>query len=904
MVFFPASVIEVNTYKMWKTFGLVLVTFVVLQMTYGFTVPAGSGDEDEYQTTDNSTDECPTGWIPYGDKCFKLHRVQRKHRKNWQDSSSYCQSIGGSLASFQSRDEEEMILKGMDRYEDFWIGLNDIDHEGDFVWTDGSPTSYFNWHRSYRGAIGYGSSYYSRLDCVTANKSPSKLTWYRRSCTTLYGWVCSLQKGQSLITPTPPPPPNYCYQGNNDWIEFEGMCYFFSFLSKVEDLSWIDSRTYCNSQGGELVSIHGQDESKWITTMIIDTDKNDWWIGLRRYRAVNLYKWSDGTAQDYENWADMEPNDFNGQEECTSVYNRRGKWNDMHCAVKYPYICKKFNHTTEPITYPQTPPMPGPCPTGWKEFNDRCYSFHGMDDGSKRSNWTAARDVCRGLGGDLATIHNQEIQTFITSQLKFSTSGLWIGLLAYGSRRQFRWTDSTELEYTNWSPKAQNTYQRKTCVSTEQIQLFAGTWQKYGCQGKRGWICQGKKNVLPTDTGSTPSTTTLCKAGYDRYGDACYKVSTREQTFEQAKSQCISEGGNLASVRDAFDQAYIKTLLYEIETPLWIGMTLNKESNEYVWVDHIPVLYTSWSNGGGPIGDDRDSCVQATSSGWNDTNCDNIASSLCKIYTGPVPTTPVHIEGHCGAELEWFPYGSHCYYFGGKNTRDYASQAQLECMKRDSYLLTIHHQHENDFIYSQITDANDIWIGLVKGYDGFKWVDDSPVQYSNWAQGEPTNTEKFGQEDCVLMSSYLGDWKDVRCKTYKGFICKKPKIVPTTLASTDQTTISNNVISTPVQDVTVITARLPLAQSSSKGVSTAAKILVAEAVIAVIVAVGVTVWCVIKKRSNSAKYVKRRGNGADMHTGHNFDNALFSTDTSASPRVDFRESDTTEGQDTPVFSSF
>ncbi|XP_077993268.1 macrophage mannose receptor 1-like isoform X2 [Glandiceps talaboti] len=902
---------------MWKTFGLILVIFIVLQMTCGFNttvLPTGSGDDEvgEYRnTTDNSTRECPSGWIPYGDNCYKRHAVDHKYRKTWQDSLSYCQSIGGDLASFHSQDEERTVLKGKQRNELLWIGLQDVDGNENYVWSDGSNVNYTNWQRGRHYGFMY-FYYFSFSSCIISAGTPPTNKWDRRMCDSRYGWICSIPKGEELTTPPPPPPPVYCYQDTNDWIEYEGICYFFSFLStpKVQDRGWIDARVYCNSQGGELVSIHGGNETRWIYSKIGDTNKGSWWTGLRRYRAENLYKWSDGTALDYENWADYEPNDAGGLEECASAYNGPyGKWNDAHCPRKLPFICKKYNHSIEAITYPQTTPMPGPCPTGWKEFKDRCYSFHGTDDVNERSNWAAARDVCRDLGGDLLTIHNPEIQTFIIRQLKFSTSGLWIGLRAHGwgTGRHFTWTDGSEFEYTNWLPRDQTPARSRTCGSTEHIKIYAGKWKLYECQNEKGFICQGKKNVLPTNTSysSTSPMTMLCKAGYDMYGDACYKVSTKEETFDQAKSRCITDGGNLTSVIDTFDQAYIKTLLYEIGTPLWIGMTLDKESNEYVWVDHVPVLYTSWSNGDGPSDDVNRSCVLATSTGWNATNCDDTAPSLCKIHLGPVPTIPVHIEGHCGAELEWVPYGSHCYYFGGKKTQKEASHGQFECMKRESHLLTIHHQHENDFIYSQITDANDIWIGLVKGYGGFKWIDDSPFQYSNWKPGEPTDVDRFGIEDCVLMSSYRGDWRDGNCNQNKGFICKKPKIVPTptpTPTSTASTsthaqttvTITNTVMSTPIQNVTQITPRLPLAQHKSKGVNVSAMILVAEAVVAVIVAVGVTVWCVIKKRSNSANYVARRANERDVHTEHNFDNALF---VSASPRVDFYNM---EEQDKPI----
>ena len=50
------------------------------------------------------------------------------------------------------------------------------------------------------------------------------------------------------------------------------------------------------------------------------------------------YKWSDGSAVDYTNWADNEPNNYKGNEDCV-VYDYRNKWNDMNCYSTQDYIC-------------------------------------------------------------------------------------------------------------------------------------------------------------------------------------------------------------------------------------------------------------------------------------------------------------------------------------------------------------------------------------------------------------------------------------------------------------------------------------------------------------------------------------------------------------------------------------
>lgn len=68
----------------------------------------------------------------------------------WTGAESLAQSLGGHLASIGSLEENEFILKqfgnfaGQDRR--LWIGFNDLDLEGDWRWSDGSPVTFTNWN--------------------------------------------------------------------------------------------------------------------------------------------------------------------------------------------------------------------------------------------------------------------------------------------------------------------------------------------------------------------------------------------------------------------------------------------------------------------------------------------------------------------------------------------------------------------------------------------------------------------------------------------------------------------------------------------------------------------------------------------------------------------------------------
>ena len=62
----------------------------------------------------------------------------------WVDARQQCTSNGYDLATITSL-EENSLLVTLNTGSSCWIGLNDIDNEGTYVWADGTASTYTHW---------------------------------------------------------------------------------------------------------------------------------------------------------------------------------------------------------------------------------------------------------------------------------------------------------------------------------------------------------------------------------------------------------------------------------------------------------------------------------------------------------------------------------------------------------------------------------------------------------------------------------------------------------------------------------------------------------------------------------------------------------------------------------------
>ena len=64
---------------------------------------------------------------------------------SWFDAEAQAVAWGGHLVTLDNSEEELWVKDTFGRLECFWIGFNDIEEEGNWVWSSGAPVTYTNW---------------------------------------------------------------------------------------------------------------------------------------------------------------------------------------------------------------------------------------------------------------------------------------------------------------------------------------------------------------------------------------------------------------------------------------------------------------------------------------------------------------------------------------------------------------------------------------------------------------------------------------------------------------------------------------------------------------------------------------------------------------------------------------
>ncbi|XP_048752140.2 macrophage mannose receptor 1-like isoform X2 [Ostrea edulis] len=776
----------------------------------------------------------------------------------WSSARSACQSVGGELISINNLKEHYYISgrlreKILSTAGMFWTGGHDESDEGGWIWSDGSPFSFFNFKR------GEPNGKSGQENCISI--SGQRAVWFDNFCSNKYASICKKRVTNdtgNLPATSPPFPSGDSVYGcpGEEWSGYRLSCYFVA----RNKTSWTEAQSYCKSAGGNLVSIldegeqafvysllpashcyniHGSDSScdKWAKEGECDknplwmanncqlscqrcfsvcrdefgsTECQHWaksgecyknhkwmlqncalscgicdsaiyggfWTGLHDRKDEMAFEWSDGMKVSYTTWADREPNNMgrSGQD-CVMMKLLDGRWVDFNCNEKMPgFVCKTSKRIVPKAT---VSPLSVGCSNGSVGYNAFCYGYYDTP-----MSWSEAEIFCGNMSGHLATVNDRYVQAFVASQIVGRQGDFWIGLTqSYDTGITESWTSGQDVKFTYWSNQHTGALEEDGFCVSMSANHPVGLWSTFNCSVQKTFICEFPREGFTTPTTTSPTTTVpkACETGWHEYEGNCYMKFSKENWLN-SRDMCKRMGAELTSVHSYEENQFLFYAFVEYMDPCWIGLSDRDLEAGFSWEDGSAVDFTSWGDNEPNDYYNNEDCVgfyNSWSSEWNDWNCYDLRSYICRIPKGMPVLSVVNYtlpEPQPCADSRFIYINGLCYYFEPGNVKRTWYESQDSCNNLTASLVTITSQYQHDVLYYHLqkkSEDQSFWIGLNDiDHQGWKWADGTKViSYIGWAANEPND---IPTKRCVYEWPDSNRWYTSNCNLkLSGLVCMK-----------------------------------------------------------------------------------------------------------------------------------
>ncbi|XP_071786543.1 macrophage mannose receptor 1-like [Asterias amurensis] len=333
-------------------------------------------------------------------------------------------------------------------------------------------------------------------------------------------------------------------------------------------------------RSGHLASVTNQQEQNFIK----DVGGSEFWIGFTDQQSEGLFTWTDGTSSMFTSWAEGEPNNWGGNQNCALLY-LNGAWDDteLFCLIGTVNVHCLSETKSQTI-----------CPPGWLAFEDHCYLY--VRDAKT---FNEAETYCMSLSnpmrsGHLASVTNRQEQNFMLNYVNsVEGSGFWtcwIGFTDQQSEGLYTWTDGTSSLFTFWGQGEPNNNEgNQHCA----LLYLNGAWDDTECNQRKSFMCKMVETRLQK----------RCLSSWMAFGDHCYLYVRDAKTFNEAETYCMSSSnpmrsGHLASVENGQEQKFMLDYVKSVGwSEFWIGFTDQQSEGLYTWTDGTLSIFTSWAGG-------------------------------------------------------------------------------------------------------------------------------------------------------------------------------------------------------------------------------------------------------------------------------------------------------------------
>ncbi|XP_028289877.1 macrophage mannose receptor 1 isoform X2 [Gouania willdenowi] len=708
---------------------------------------------------------CNLGSTRFGSFCYNVGL----ETKTFGEAKRACSETGSNLVDVADRYENAFLvsLVGLRPEKYFWTGFSNTDDRNTFKWTTRRKVTFTHFN------VGMPDK---KQGCVAMTTGTFAGLWDVVSCSNKEKYICKkLAEGVQTTTVPPTTPVLNCASGWTPVAE-RNVCYKHYKNKKSLKKTWPEANNFCKAIGGNLISIHSSEDLNNLKLY----SSSPAWIGLS-YLGVNEgFVWSDGSPFGYEQWGWGEPNNHNDNEHCAEVQDYYGKhWNDRNCESFNDWICQINKGATpkpEPVT---VEPVYNTTDDGWLIYNDTQYFINNenlaMED---------ARAYCRKNFGELAVINGESERKFLWKQISRGSEGQFYIGMQVDLDKSFSWLDGTPVTYTAWEHNEPNFANNdEHCVT---MYKSMGYWNDINCGLELASICKRSSSSINTTMIPTTVPKGGCAPEWLFFQGMCYKIIAGQDNkkWQEARSYCINQGGNLVSITNEKVQAFLTTQMLPYNQDFWIGMNDVNWENHFVWTDGKPVSYTNWAKGqpmtppsGHSFMDEALDCVvmigsiTKTTGHWKVEDCLMKHGFICKRN----PDSQIAVHPTTVIPKAFYKLGNDSYKLETQKMK--WDEARRQCLADDAALASILNPVTQAYLSLQISKHKEpVWIGLNNNMTGgrFKWVDNWVLSYTQWGNNEPRNN--YG---CVYMD-VDNKWKTAPCTNAYYSLCKRSSdVVPT-----------------------------------------------------------------------------------------------------------------------------
>ncbi|XP_067654447.1 inactive cell surface hyaluronidase CEMIP2-like [Haliotis asinina] len=344
--------------------------------------------------------------------------------------------------------------------------------------------------------------------------------------------------------------------------------------------------------------------------------------------------------------------------------------------------------------------------------------------------YVEAQAQCVKLGGNLATINSESVQSEVERYMRPFMTDAWFGLNDVIDDGTYVFIDGTALGgYRNVMP-GQGTSRSQDYGVLRAISLYG--WDDGGVKESHRALCQ-----LPL-TGSPPSPVSCGPNNYGQQlnGGDCYLIINTKHTYNSAKHACYTRRGTLADVSNTQTLASVQEHIYHFGQSMdyWV----EKEGEEFIGLENTKLFSKKVVKMGTSIG------------------------VVCKIET---------LSAARPCSTGWVQKNDSCYLYSG--LRATYNEARDFCNQGDSQILTVFSDAENTFVGDTLkTLTPHVYIGYVYNNvtRAFEWDNGSPS--TDWNKRHSQDNVANGQCTRLLTRNYK--WKNIECSKRSAVICKAP----------------------------------------------------------------------------------------------------------------------------------